>query len=129
MNVNEKELTKNFSIASLASSIQKAPLNEIEPSVEAPKVNDAAKTNAKEVHQVSLDNTLDQTIKINTNSAHLLEPMLAKKRIARSQNPSVQLKQAIERKQKMIKKSLILNQDILKSLQPSDTAMKSLIKL
>ena len=129
VNVNEKELTKNFSIASLASSIQKAPLNEIEPSVEALKVADPAKATAKEVHQVSLDTTLDQAATINTNSAQLLEPLLVKKRIARSQNPSVQLKQAIERKQKMIKKSLILNQDILKSLQPSDTAMKSLIKL
>lgn len=132
MNVNEKELTKNFSIASLASSIQKAPLNEIEPSVEALSVIDIVKPNVKsvkEVYQVSLDNTIDQTAKINTNSAQLLEPLVPKKRIARSQNPSVQLKQAIEKKQKMVKQSLILNQGILKSLQPSDTAMKSLIKM
>ena len=63
------------------------------------------------------------------SSQVLLEPMIFKqKRIARSTNPSYQLQKAIAKKQKIVKDGLILNQDILRSLQPSDSAMKSLIQ-
>ena len=53
--------------------------------------------NVKEVYQASLEKSVIKPEK--SNSTQRLEPLILKKRIARSQNPSVQLKQAIEKKQ------------------------------
>ena len=64
-----------------------------------------------------------------TSSHAIIGPSTFKlKKAARSQNPSLQLRKAYERREKMYRESLVLNQDLIQSLQPDEGTMQLLIK-